>query len=172
MNASILDADTPFSHLLRSRFHIKLVIAYDPARHNSHSCGPCYMNEVWRNANIYAHTFEFWAFLIKNRAAAISNIKLYLGIHAQTLNPHNSRPCIVQPHHAVPTRNKLCTTALSSTTQSAAALLQLHLLGRSSVRQWTSLWPFGIPRSSAEREVSLKDTFLPLLRSNSIVLTG
>lgn len=46
MNASISDAEAPFSHLLRSRFHIKLVIACDPARHGSHSGGPCYMNEI------------------------------------------------------------------------------------------------------------------------------
>lgn len=46
-------------------------------------------------------------------------------------------------------------------------------LGRSSVRGWTRQWPFGIPRRSAERgEASLKDTFPPLLHSNSIVLTG
>lgn len=64
MNASISDAEASFSHLLRSRFHIKLVIAYDPARHDSHSGGPCYMNEIWWNANIYAHTFAFRAFLI------------------------------------------------------------------------------------------------------------
>lgn len=64
MNASISNAEAPFSHLLRSRFHIKLVIAYDPARHDSHSGGPCYMNEIWWNANIYAHTFTFCGFLI------------------------------------------------------------------------------------------------------------
>lgn len=46
MNASISDAEAPFSHLLRSRFHIKLVIAYDPARYGSHSGGPCYINEI------------------------------------------------------------------------------------------------------------------------------
>lgn len=78
MNASISDAEAPFSHLLRSRFHIKLVIAYDPARQDSHSGEPCYMNEIWGNANIYAHTFTFPAFLIiesslllKGRAAVI-----------------------------------------------------------------------------------------------------
>ena len=54
-----------------------------------------------------------------------------------------------------------------------ASQLQLQLLGRSSVRDWTRLWPFGIPRRSAERgKASLKDTFPSLLCSNSIVLTG
>lgn len=54
----------PCSRLPQSRYCIKLVIAYDPARHNSHSGGPCYMNELWWNSNIYAHTFPSRAFLI------------------------------------------------------------------------------------------------------------
>lgn len=41
-----LSSRPPFSHLLPSGFHIKLVIACDPARHRSHSGGPCYMNEI------------------------------------------------------------------------------------------------------------------------------
>lgn len=76
MNASISDAEAPFSHLLRSRFHIKLVIAYDPARHHSHSGGPCYMNEIWWNANIYAHTFAFGAFSIIASASALKEEQL------------------------------------------------------------------------------------------------
>lgn len=46
MNASLSAARVLLSHLLQSRFHIKLVIACDPARHNSHSGGLCYMDEI------------------------------------------------------------------------------------------------------------------------------
>ena len=46
MNASLSTARVLFSHLLQSRFHIKLVIACDPARHSSHSGGLCYMDEI------------------------------------------------------------------------------------------------------------------------------
>lgn len=69
-----------------------------------------------------------------------------------------------------------CTTTLHSIWTTADGSLhsnQRLQLGRSSVRGWTRQWPFGIPRRSAERgEASLKDTFPPLLHSNSIVLTG
>lgn len=69
-----------------------------------------------------------------------------------------------------------CTTTLHSirTTMDGSLHSNRRLqLGRSSVRGWTRQWPFGIPRRSAERgEASLKDTFPPLLHSNSIVLTG
>ena len=62
MNASLSTARVLFSHLLQSRFHIKLVIACDPARHNSYSGGLCYMDEILWNANIYAHTFPILCF--------------------------------------------------------------------------------------------------------------
>lgn len=113
MNASISDAEAPFSHLLRSRFHIKLVIAYDPARYDSHSGGPCYINEICWNANIYAHTFTLWGSLIiastwvlwRATAVVISYIKLYYGIgkhdhaQAQTWNPPQITAMVVQSQY-------------------------------------------------------------------------
>lgn len=116
MNASISDAEAPFSHLLRSRFHIKPVIAYDPARHNSHSGGPCYMNEIWWNANIYAHTFTFRASLIIASTSVLKKEQLsleasnyseeyanrctcmHIEIHHKPPPPQN-----IQPHHTVQT---------------------------------------------------------------------
>lgn len=98
-------------------------------------------------------------------AAAISYIKLYSGTqkHAQILN--------LPRVYAVD-----CTTTLHSiqtTVDGSPHSNQQLQLGRSSVRGWTRQWPFGIPRRSAERgEAFLKDTFSPLLHSNSIVLTG
>lgn len=89
-------------------FHIKLVIAYDPARHDFHSGGPCYMNEILWNANIYAHTFAFPAFLIiasssvlKGRAAVIWYIKLYRGIHKDM---HEPQPPNKQPQLTLQTQ--------------------------------------------------------------------
>lgn len=118
MNVSILDAEAPFSHLLRSRFHIKLVIAYDPARHNSHSGGPCYMNEICWNANIYAHTFAFRASLIiastsilkeeqlsfeaSNYTEEYTNMYICTHMHKHYIH-HKPQPWNVQPHHTVQT---------------------------------------------------------------------
>lgn len=111
MNASISDAEPPpplhHSHLLPSRFHIKLVIAYDPARHDSHSGRPCYMNEIWWNANIYAHTFAFWASLIIASASVLKEEQLSLDTWNYTEECTNARvryksqPRQVLPHRGV-----------------------------------------------------------------------
>lgn len=95
------------SHLLPSRFHIKLVIAYDPARHDSHSGRPCYMNEIWWNANIYAHTFAFWASLIIASASVLKEEQLSLDTWNYTEECTNARvryksqPRQVLPHRGV-----------------------------------------------------------------------
>lgn len=115
----------------------------------------------------------------KGGAAVVSYMKLYEGIrqheraqaHAQILNPPPTSvtKCTAAsccgPDTRSPVKSSLCSTVQSH--QLAA------WMGRSSVRGWTGLRPFGIPRRSAERgEASLKDTFPPLLCSNSIVLTS
>lgn len=126
------------------------------------------MNEILWNANIYAHTFEINVSLshhciyfgVKERAAVISYIKLIISnrhICMQRLYNHATSP----RHWFASTQ--LLPVAASSTVQPAAALLQPLLFGRSSVREWTRLWLFGIPwRSTVRDEASLKDTF-PLL---------
>lgn len=166
MNASILDADAPFTHLLRSRFHIKPVIAHNPSRHDSHS--GCHV--IWMRFGempIFMHIHS-QVFLTPASLAALKIEQLSFYTSHSTVEYCTCKTTI---QHST---NMKCaiTQHCSVEHYPAAALLQLHLLGRSSVSEWTSLWLFGIPMCFAEREVSLKDTFLPLLCSNSIVHTG
>lgn len=191
MNASISDAETPFSHLLRSRIHIKLVIAYDPCKARfsfrwamlyEWDLVKCqYLCTYIRIVALFHHCIYLGT---KGGAAVISYMKLYEGIrqhersqaHAQMLNPPQTSvtKCTTASWCGLDTRSPV-KSSLCSTVQShqLAAWLQLQLLGMSSVRGWTRPWPFGIPRRSAERgKASLKDTFPPLLCSNSIVLTS
>lgn len=116
----------------------------------------------------------------KGRAAAIWYIELYWGTHKH-VHEHTRQAqtpatkCATTPHcpDTSAACNELCIALYSTRSSQLPTQLQLQLLGRSSVSEWTRLWPLYIPRRSAERrEASLKDTFPPLLCSNSIFLTG